>query len=138
VFAEVTSIPESIDPGKTDEERLKRFSFRRKVALEILATEQSFVAALNTLQRVYIKELLLDSTANTGLLTAAQSSTLFSNIPVIQPLQQQFLLALQAIVEAWTPDTQEIGPLFVRYAPFFKMFAQVSFCKACSFQTRFV
>jgi len=126
-FAPVVSIDEEVDPGKTAEERLKRFDFRRKVALEILATEQSYVTALTTLQSVYIKALAHPDphSGNHALLTEQQSSTLFSNIPTIAPLQLEFLSAMHKIIAAWTPEKQEMGNLFLRYAPFFKFYTQV-------------
>lgn len=117
VVPEVTSIDESIDPGKSAEERLTRYRLRRKVASEILATEQSYVASLSRCCDVYISALL---DVHHGLLTAAQGATLFSNIPVLIPLQQQFLNGMEQVLEKWTPESQEMGDLFLKFAPFFK------------------
>lgn len=96
---------------------MTRYRLRRKVASEILATEQSYLASLNRMQDVYISALL---DPHHGLLTSAQGATLFSNIPVLIPLQQQFLDGMQALLDKWTPETQEMGDLFLKFAPFFK------------------
>jgi len=89
--------------------------------MEMLTTETSYVTALETLQNVYIRALL---DPKNGLLSSSQGDVLFSCIPVIVPLQQRFLAALKESLENWKPESQEMGNLFCKFIPFFRMYTQ--------------
>jgi hypothetical protein len=106
--------------------RAEKFRERRRlVALEILNTERSFVQQMECLERVYVHpfehyhQLVSEVPAETHQL-------LFGNLRTLLPLNQQLLADLDAALLPVTqsPDSEfMIGPIFVRFGPFLKMYS---------------
>ncbi|KAI9099278.1 hypothetical protein DFS34DRAFT_61648 [Phlyctochytrium arcticum] len=100
-------------------ERLKKKQTperRRKVSLEILTTERTYVQQLEALVEVYIKPI-----EERGILTVQESNTLFSNVKNILIFHQEHLLP--DLEEGCKTEEQCLGPVFFAGAPFLRMYS---------------
>jgi len=108
-------------PNETKEEKRERM--RKKVAVELKDTEESYVTSLDQLDTVYIEALrALVGTAG-AVVSAAEAHTLFSNISQIRELNRKFLADLKQRIESWTAATC-VCDLVRDFAPYFKMYTQ--------------
>ena len=120
---------------------------RRHILTEIHATEQKFVANLNTIIEVYMKPLhayamvgnwtgldppppsradITSASAAQGpdpLLSAAEIEMIFAHVEHVLKLNTRFLTDMEEAMDS-TADGQEatLGPLFLSFAPFFRIY----------------
>ncbi|KAJ3214442.1 hypothetical protein HDU67_001682, partial [Dinochytrium kinnereticum] len=110
-------------PGLTEKERekiLKRQSpvRRANVVSEVLATERTYVRELQALVDLYLAPLERAG----DIVTAADVGLMFSNVRSILLFHQRHLLP--ELEEAIKNPDQPLGAVFLRCAPFFKMYSQ--------------
>jgi len=107
-----------------DQKKLKK---RRRIAQEIIDTEESYIKSLAQVLDMYLLPLR-DRSKNvaTSVLSADQIKVLFSNLELIHSLNKKFFGDLRKQFSLWedTADTQLIGDVFLKFAPFFKMYSQ--------------
>eukprot|EP00808_Paulinella_micropora_P024903 g1533.t1 len=118
------------------EKRQKRKTKRRQVLGEIVSTEQSYVEQLQAVEHVYLKPLLAVTKTENEVLPLKVLDVIFHNIRSIQDLNTGLLKDLQQRVDK-DPDACEIGPVFVDFVPFFKLYEDyirnhVAANKACT------
>ncbi|KAJ3328603.1 hypothetical protein HDU76_009657 [Blyttiomyces sp. JEL0837] len=107
-------------PGLTDEQREKirkrqAPERRMKVCEEVLSTERTYVKELQALVDLYVAGLEKD------VLTGSDINLLFSNVRSILLFHKSHLLP--DLEEAIRHPNQPIGEVFLRAAPFFKMYS---------------
>jgi len=98
---------------------------RTNIANEILRTEQTYVDSLKAIVEHFsapLKQMAGDQI--TTILTHAEIEKVFNNIPVLCTFNSYFLQNLQARMEAFDPQTTEMGNVFLQFAPFFRMYSQ--------------
>jgi len=112
---------------------------RRRVANEILSTEESYVTGLATLvDKVQNRLLDLSRSWNSGTLTLAPLSEeevlgIFSNAAELRNCHEVFLKKLRERFKDWSDEKTTIGDLFVdqlkyfaRYEPYLQNYASAS------------
>ena len=95
---------------------------RSRVAAEIVSTEKSYVDSLSVLIELYIKPL----NDNPKLLGPEDAAKIFTNIELIYDLNLEFSQQLESSLG----DLQQLGNLFLKYLPYFKMY--ISYCNGHS------
>ncbi|KAJ3193811.1 hypothetical protein HK101_004026 [Irineochytrium annulatum] len=108
-------------PGLSEKDRekiLKRQSPARRanIVAEVLATERTYVKELQGLVEVYVAQL-----EKSDILTPADLSFMFSNVTSILLFHQSHLLP--ELEKAAANPTQPLGSVFLKCAPFFKMYS---------------
>ncbi|XP_061488446.1 FYVE, RhoGEF and PH domain-containing protein 2 isoform X4 [Rhineura floridana] len=95
----------------------------KKIALELLLTEQAYVSRLHLLDQVFFSELLKE--ARSGKTFPEEVvKMIFSNISSIYQFHAQFFLPeLQKRVENWDSNPR-IGDIIQKVAPFLKMYSE--------------
>jgi len=93
-----------------DDKALKRMKTRKNIVKEIVATENTYVQALEMLVAFF-------SRPAQNFLSPDDATTVFSNVEMILPCQAKFLEDLRTAQE-----TSRIGQVFVDFAPYFKMY----------------
>ncbi|KAJ2160311.1 hypothetical protein GGF46_002357 [Coemansia sp. RSA 552] len=101
---------------------------RAQVAAEILATEQSYVDGLDLIEKLYIAPLLASAQQQAPILSRKEVRQLFANFPDIITLSRELLSQLEArlgpsVHPPWDPATGRIGDIFMRIAPFLKVYS---------------
>ena len=110
------STPSSSDDGD------KQSRMRVKIVNEILSSETKYVESLSTLLGCFIQPLSISCREDDRpIVSEEQLSTLSSNIHAIAQLNAKFLSDIQERVEQWTDDSC-MGPLFVEFAHYFKIY----------------
>jgi hypothetical protein len=112
---------EGASPNETKEEKRERM--RKKVAVELRDTEDSYVTALKQLESVYIEQLRSLVGGPGAVVSGGEANTLFSNITQIRDLNHKFLLDLNKRIEGWSNATC-VCDLVRDFAPYFKMYTQ--------------
>ncbi|PRP77236.1 hypothetical protein PROFUN_13619, partial [Planoprotostelium fungivorum] len=95
----------------------KVYSRRKKIANEILTTEQSYVGSLQLLVEVYVNPLRKKSPS---ILSPEDINLIFSTISELAELHEVLLTRLQQRMENWYPR-QRIGQLFCDKEFLFKL-----------------
>ncbi|KAJ2767534.1 hypothetical protein IWQ56_003293, partial [Coemansia nantahalensis] len=120
------------DPGAgpPDEARARQrmLARRAQIAAEILDTERTYVGGLALIERLYIGPLLVSAQQPAPILSRKEVRQLFANFPDIVSLSKELLAQLDArlgpqAVPPWDPATGRVGDVFVRMAPFLKMYS---------------
>ncbi|KAJ1947357.1 hypothetical protein EC988_005430, partial [Linderina pennispora] len=98
---------------------------RSKIAAEILETERTYVEGLGLIEKIYINPLLASAQTATPILTRKEMRQLFANFADIIALSRELLLQLEARLGdgQWDGATGQVGDIFVRMAPFLKMYS---------------
>eukprot|EP00026_Physarum_polycephalum_P003481 Phypoly_transcript_03493.p1 GENE.Phypoly_transcript_03493~~Phypoly_transcript_03493.p1 ORF type:complete len:737 (+),score=102.33 Phypoly_transcript_03493:194-2212(+) len=96
---------------------------RNKVAFEILETEKTYVKNLDTLVKVFLTPLRELSRGPDPLVTSEDLTKIFSNCEMIAQIHKQLLESLEERMTKWS-KTQLIGDIFVKWAPFLKLYTQ--------------
>ncbi|XP_076773281.1 FYVE, RhoGEF and PH domain-containing protein 2 isoform X2 [Arvicanthis niloticus] len=95
----------------------------KRVVLELLETEQAYVARLHLLDQVFFQELLREA-GRSKAFPEDVVKLIFSNISSIYCFHAQFFLPeLQRRVDDWTA-TPRIGDVIQKLAPFLKMYSE--------------
>eukprot|EP01087_Luapelamoeba_hula_P022102 TRINITY_DN7853_c0_g1_i1.p1 TRINITY_DN7853_c0_g1~~TRINITY_DN7853_c0_g1_i1.p1 ORF type:complete len:1027 (-),score=176.48 TRINITY_DN7853_c0_g1_i1:35-3115(-) len=97
---------------------------RANIILEILHTEETYIANVEQMIRNY-KSPLKILAATDPEINAEDMKNLFSNIHLILPLNQELLKNINDRINNWSPS-QMIGDVFLRMAPFLKMYNDYS------------
>lgn len=96
---------------------------RNKVAFEILETEKTYVKNLEIVNRVFLQPLRQLSVASDPLITPEDLSKIFANLEIILSVHAQLLASLQDRMSKWS-RSQQIGDIFVTWAPYLKFYTQ--------------
>ncbi|KAJ2725692.1 hypothetical protein GGI07_001060 [Coemansia sp. Benny D115] len=110
-------------------ERTQRLHVQRAlIAAEILETERTYVDGLGLIEKLYIAPLLLSAQQPSAILSRKEVRQLFANFPDIITLSRELLSQLEARLGnntalAWDAETGRLGDIFVRIAPFLKMYS---------------
>lgn len=80
----------------------KKAENRRFAVEELLATEESYVAALDKVQQLYMKPL---QTTHKGIITDKEFKIIFSDISLIHKINSNFLKELKEVMK--TPNLYE-------------------------------
>jgi len=99
----------------------KRKDKRNKIFDEIVETEKTYVEMLSVLVELYVVPLSSESDVSPFTLPEDKVQTLFSNIYTLWEFNRTFLVELEKRKEVWNED-QQVGNIFVQFAPFFKMY----------------
>ncbi|KNC98846.1 uncharacterized protein SPPG_05819 [Spizellomyces punctatus DAOM BR117] len=89
---------------------------RRKVVMEILTTERTYVEQLEALLDVYIRPI-----EERGILNAQENNALFANVKSILLFHQEHLLP--DLEKKCSSPEQQLGPVFLAGAPFLRMYS---------------
>uniref|UniRef100_A0A8C0U9R2 FYVE, RhoGEF and PH domain containing 2 n=1 Tax=Cyanistes caeruleus TaxID=156563 RepID=A0A8C0U9R2_CYACU len=105
-----------LEPGSQEPEE-------KKIALELLETEQAYVNRLHLLDQVFYTELMKE--AKTGKMVPEEVvKMIFSNISSIYQFHAEFFLPeLQKRMEDWNCNPR-IGDVIQKLAPFLKMYGE--------------
>ena len=95
---------------------LEGMEIRKRVAVEVLTTERSYVESLSALEEIYMFPV-----EQSGLLTEEEVAVVFNKVLAISPSNRGFLKELEALMDNWNDRSSLLGPLFIKYAPFFKV-----------------
>ncbi|MDP2438552.1 MAG: hypothetical protein Q8P67_22645, partial [archaeon] len=143
--------PEDDKPLTPEQEAALILEKRTKIVNEILSTEETYIKNLQAMITIYkrvfedwVDQMEGKSTGpaakvnprsrplSTVVSKPAQSKfkrehlkILFSNIQVVVPLNQQLYEELSSRLAAWS-ETQRIGDIFVKMAPYFKLYNEYS------------
>ncbi|KAJ2661428.1 hypothetical protein IWW48_002411 [Coemansia sp. RSA 1200] len=106
----------------------RMLSQRMKIAGEILETERTYVDGLRLIEKLYIAPLLTSAQQQTPVLSRKEVRQLFANFPDIITLSKELLAQLETRLGAcadppWDPASGRIGDIFLRIAPFLKMYS---------------
>ncbi|PIA17812.1 Dbl homology domain-containing protein, partial [Coemansia reversa NRRL 1564] len=101
---------------------------RTRIAGEILHTERTYVEGLGLIEKLYISPLLASAQQQSPILSRKDVRRLFANFPDIISLSRELLCQLDARLgpradPPWDPATGRIGDIFMRIAPFLKMYS---------------
>ncbi|KAI8806077.1 hypothetical protein BJ742DRAFT_375698 [Cladochytrium replicatum] len=111
---------EELEKEKKKKEKKQTPERRAAIANEILSTERTYVHLLTSLLELYVDPVEKGS-ADVGI-PPQDGHLLFSNLRAIQTFHSRhFLMELE---EAISKEGQPIGAVFVRYAPFLKMYSE--------------
>ncbi|KAJ3445160.1 faciogenital dysplasia protein [Anaeramoeba flamelloides] len=94
----------------------KREVKRKKIAMEILTTEETYVSYLTVLVHEYMGPLKAQK-----VIGNEELKSLFPGIEIIYQYNSKLLSQLQEKFEAYTPNTQ-IGPIFLTFSQFLKVY----------------
>ncbi|XP_020651004.3 FYVE, RhoGEF and PH domain-containing protein 2 isoform X2 [Pogona vitticeps] len=98
-------------------------SEEKKIALELLETEQAYVTRLHLLDQVFFLELLKEA-RNAKTFPEGVVKMIFSNISSIYQFHAEFFLPeLQKRMENWD-SSPRIGDIIQKVAPFLKMYSE--------------
>ena len=118
-----------------------QMQMRRRVANEILTTEESYVKGLDTLCDRIVEPLLAQARAWNGAggvaqapLSEAEVRGLFSSVFLLRADHRAFLERLRARFARWSDNETQVGELFVdvlpvleqHYAPYLETYASAS------------
>ena len=94
------------------------------MALEIFATEKSYVASLQLLLDAFVKPLREATGAMFGgPCSDSEINLMFGGIESIVTLNEKLLKDIGEVVLNWS-DVATVGPVFSAFAPYFKMYRQ--------------
>ncbi|KAJ2686982.1 hypothetical protein IWW39_003252 [Coemansia spiralis] len=101
---------------------------RANIAAEILDTERTYVEGLELIEKLFISPLLASAQQHGPILSRKEVRQLFANFPDIITLSKELLAQLEARIGSgatpqWDPATGLIGDIFLRIAPFLKMYS---------------
>ncbi|KAJ2019792.1 hypothetical protein GGI14_001342 [Coemansia sp. S680] len=101
---------------------------RANIAAEILDTERTYVEGLGLIEKLFISPLLASAQQHGPILSRKEVRQLFANFPDIITLSRELLAQLEARIgpgatPRWDPATGRIGDIFLRIAPFLKMYS---------------
>lgn len=94
-------------PVETPEVLAAQCAIRKRIAQEILSTEQSYLSSLQTLLKGFLQPLQ-------SVLTPAESSQLFSTLPDLVTLHTGVLSRVAAVVSSWS-DTSCVSEIFLNF-----------------------
>ncbi|NWY03272.1 FGD2 protein, partial [Nothoprocta ornata] len=95
----------------------------KKIALELLETEQAYVSRLHLLDQVFYMELMNEA-KNGKVVPEEVVKMIFSNISSIYQFHARFFLPeLQKRMEDWSSNPR-IGDVIQKLAPFLKMYGE--------------
>ncbi|KAG8132185.1 hypothetical protein E2320_010063 [Naja naja] len=98
-------------------------SEEKKIALELLETEQAYVVRLHLLDQVFFSELMKEA-RTTKAFPEDVVKMIFSNISSIYQFHSQFFLPeLKSRMEDWDSNPR-IGDIIQKLAPFLKMYSE--------------
>ena len=95
--------------------RYKREWHRRRVAREILQSEEKYVQAMETAFTTYWEPLETSANSRKPMLTKADVDAIFSRLSDILPLNRYLCDELRKRLEHWAPKSC-IGDVFLRFA----------------------
>ncbi len=100
---------------------LKRFRRRGYIVKELYDTEKSYITSLEYL--ITQKKYLLKNAefVEQPLLTTKEVTTLFSNVETLRDFNKKFFKEIEKRIMTWNHN-QKIGDVFIRYAPFFRLY----------------
>ncbi|XP_038605248.1 FYVE, RhoGEF and PH domain-containing protein 2 [Tachyglossus aculeatus] len=108
-------------PGKADGK--KQEPEEKKIARELLETEQAYVSRLHLLDQVFFAELLKEARSSKAF-PEEVVRLIFSNISSIHQFHSQFFLPeLQRRMENWDSNPR-IGDVIQKLGPFLKMYSE--------------
>lgn len=98
-------------------------SRRVRIVTEVLTTERSFVAGMQLALSAYHDPLL----AKAGEIgeEPERLGKIFGNLRIICGFNEKLLVEIEKAVSAWT-DESTFGPVFLKMAPFLKMYTAYS------------
>lgn len=94
-------------------------SHRTKLVREVVSSEESYVSSLKTLVHHYYHPLRVHPDKKVSI----HMPTIFGNIESILQLNSDLLTELQQRIKKWS-DKQLLGDIFIRIAPFLKLYAK--------------
>ncbi|XP_070553734.1 rho guanine nucleotide exchange factor 17-like isoform X2 [Ptychodera flava] len=108
------TLPRTLSPKKESTVKTKKEQehddIKREVLNNLLDSEESYVRALDTLVKTYMKPLR--SPENAGIMDPGTVDVIFYKIPEILESHRRFLLQLTVRVNNWN-DKQKIGDLII-------------------------
>ncbi|KAI9345986.1 hypothetical protein DFJ73DRAFT_761361 [Zopfochytrium polystomum] len=112
-------------PIARDEAYLRRMVKRDHAAKEILSTEKHYNKVLLVIQKVFLPRLRSVVGRAGEILDKKAIDEIFSNIEDIMPVNAMLLELLQDKIESphWNPATSCLGEIFMKLAPFLKMYS---------------
>eukprot|EP00026_Physarum_polycephalum_P001960 Phypoly_transcript_01964.p1 GENE.Phypoly_transcript_01964~~Phypoly_transcript_01964.p1 ORF type:complete len:979 (+),score=142.50 Phypoly_transcript_01964:32-2968(+) len=95
---------------------------RKRIILEILSTEESYVTFLRLIKMIYIWPLRDRIRENDIILTEAEIADLFANSETLLQVHITFLKQLRKRLRNYAPGV-EVGDIFSEVGPYFKMYS---------------
>lgn len=95
------------------------------IVTELLTTERTYVSGLEDGVLKYFRPLLA-AAQNKSPQHIEDVKSVFSVMEHLVPLNQNLMLSLEERILNWSPTTQRIGDIFVKVAPFLKMYTTYS------------
>eukprot|EP01128_Nolandella_sp_AFSM9_P006538 TRINITY_DN3392_c0_g1_i1.p2 TRINITY_DN3392_c0_g1~~TRINITY_DN3392_c0_g1_i1.p2 ORF type:complete len:1163 (-),score=216.84 TRINITY_DN3392_c0_g1_i1:130-3618(-) len=111
------------DAEVAETKSMARGQRRKMIVGEILSTEQTYVTSMQLCLDNYLVPLLLH--ANEIGESPDRIKKLFGNMEVILGFNKKVLSEVEEVVTAWTEGSL-IAPIFLRFAPFLKMYTSYS------------
>jgi hypothetical protein len=106
------------------QKRLKREFHRNKIANEILETERVYVKNLELMVTLYYLPLKEVANSTSPFISLKEVNAIFSNIELILNVNKQLLASLEDRIALHWSKFQKIGDIFLRLAPFLKLYVQ--------------
>ena len=100
-----------------DNKEVAKPDHRRRVVMELIATEESYVKSLGVLVEKYHVPLKKLAAEGSPILTVAEMEVVFKNCDILFGLNKTLLSDLQA-----AGPGGDVGAIFKRFAPFLKMY----------------
>jgi hypothetical protein len=89
------------------------------VAHEVASSEESYVRSLELLVARYVQPIV---SAEPEVLNAATRKELSASLSEILAVHRLLLADLQACMATWDDASSRVGPLFAKFAPYFKLY----------------
>eukprot|EP00466_Bigelowiella_natans_P014816 jgi/Bigna1/126101/aug1.2_g809 len=96
---------------------------RKRVAQELLSTEESYINSLRMVCMHFQKPLLSAAESSRPILSHRDINLIFSNIKSIRDLNVNFYLDLRRRIENYTINTR-LGKVLLDFVPYFKMYTK--------------
>jgi hypothetical protein len=98
---------------------------RTNIAEEILSTETHFLDVIENMINRYRETILFRMELFGSSITKEMVMDIFGNLEMIIPINKQLQSDLQTAVDHWN-EQSTLGDIFIRVAPFFRMYNQYS------------
>eukprot|EP01102_Stenamoeba_stenopodia_P020019 TRINITY_DN7682_c0_g1_i1.p1 TRINITY_DN7682_c0_g1~~TRINITY_DN7682_c0_g1_i1.p1 ORF type:complete len:920 (-),score=198.74 TRINITY_DN7682_c0_g1_i1:189-2948(-) len=113
--------PPPPEPEPSPEELAKMMEKRTHIAKELLSTEQSYVRSLKIIITCYMTPLLQWVDTEKSEVNKAELKQIFLNVDMIVSIHNELLKNLEEKLNNWR-ESQILGDIFMRIAPFMKMY----------------
>eukprot|EP00727_Mastigamoeba_balamuthi_P011313 m51a1_g6804 putative pleckstrin domain-containing protein (993) ;mRNA; r:243990-249659 len=110
--------PAAEEEQEGDEEPINH---RKKLAMEVVETEKTYIAMLTEMVELYVRPLRKAVEAGSPIVNADTISVIFSNVEQIIGINTDLLNMLEERLKDWD-DSKRLGDIFLLLAPHFKVY----------------